>query len=143
MNNTDNQQRLAQEFNVDKVVFQFMQIDESNLKLRALLALSLFAYNNLENQCILKETNSINFNSFQTYMDSNNFNHSAMACFQVIVLARVIAETDDEQVRLTAIAIMKIADLLLQTNTNLITQIGRKLFLTEKVIFDLNHFVFF
>jgi len=129
LNNTENQQRLSREFNVENVVFQFMQIDEPDLKLRALLALSLFAYNNLENQCILKETNSINFNSFQTFLDSSNCHHSVVACFQVIILARVIAETDDEQVRLTAIAIMKIADLLLQTNTNLITKIGRHRFL--------------
>ena len=44
----------------------------------------------------------------------------------MIVLARVIADTDDEQVRLTADAIIKLADLLLQTNISLITQIGKK-----------------
>lgn len=41
-----------------------------------------------------------------------------------MVLARVIADTDDEQVTLTAQAIMKLAELLLQPNINLITQIG-------------------
>lgn len=44
--------------------------------------------------------------------------------FKVIVLARVIADTDDDQVMLTANAIMKLAELLLLTNTSLITQIG-------------------
>jgi hypothetical protein len=38
----------------------------------------------------------------------------------------VIADSDDEQVTLTAHAIMKLADLLLQINISLITQIGKK-----------------
>ena len=41
-----------------------------------------------------------------------------------MILARVIADSDDEQVTLTALAIMKLADLLLMTNISLITQIG-------------------
>ena len=44
----------------------------------------------------------------------------------MIILARVIADTDDEQVTLTALAIMKLADLLLQSNITLITQIGKR-----------------
>lgn len=44
----------------------------------------------------------------------------------MIILARVIADSDDEQVALTALAIMKLADLLVQTNTSLITQIGKR-----------------
>lgn len=38
----------------------------------------------------------------------------------------MIADSDDEQVTLTAHAIMKLADLLLQINISLITQIGKK-----------------
>ncbi|CAF0881764.1 unnamed protein product [Rotaria sordida] len=125
LNNSTNQKYLANEFNIEDVVFQFNQIEESNLKSRALLALSLFAYNNLENQSILKQTNTIVYNSFQSFIDSSNPTYSAMACFQVIVLARVIADSDDEQVTLTALAIMKLADLLLQTNITLITQIAK------------------
>jgi hypothetical protein len=37
----------------------------------------------------------------------------------------VIADSDDENVTLTALAIMKLADLLLQNNIGLITQIGK------------------
>ncbi|CAF4234575.1 unnamed protein product, partial [Rotaria sp. Silwood2] len=125
LNNSANQQHLANEFNVEDVVFQFIQIEESDLKLRALLALSLFAYNNLENQAILKETNTIVCSAFQPFIDSLNPTYSAMACFQVIVLARVIADSDDEQVTLTALVIMKLADLLLQNNISLITQIAK------------------
>lgn len=83
LNNMENQQHLASEFNVENVVYHFMQIAEPDLKLRALLALSLFAYNNLENQCILKQTNAIVFQSFQPFIESSNPMHSAMACFQV------------------------------------------------------------
>ena len=83
LNNTENQQRLATEFNVENVVFQFMKITEPNLKIRALLALALFAYNNLENQCLLKQTNAVLLESFQPFMQSSNLLHSAMACFQV------------------------------------------------------------
>ena len=43
----------------------------------------------------------------------------------MIVLTRVIAETEDEQVELTAAAIKKISGLLLEQNTSLITQIGK------------------
>lgn len=43
---------------------------------------------------------------------------------QVIVLTRVIAENDAEQVTLTAEAIRKLSELLLNTNTSLVTQIG-------------------
>jgi hypothetical protein len=83
LNNNENQQRLASEFNVEDVVFQFIQITEPDLKLRALLALSLFAYNNLENQCALRQTNAILYNSFRPFIESDNLAHSAMACFQV------------------------------------------------------------
>ena len=83
LNNMENQQRLANEFNVENVVYHFMQITDSDLKIRALLALSLFAYNNLENQCVLKQTNALGFPSFQPFIESSNLIHSAMACFQV------------------------------------------------------------
>jgi hypothetical protein len=126
LNNNENQQQLGNQFNVEKVVAQFVNINEHDLKLRALLALSLFAYNNLENQCILKRTDGILYNSFRPFIESENPRHSAIACFQVVILARVIADTDDEQVTLTALAIMKLADLLLLTNTSLITQIGEQ-----------------
>ena len=43
----------------------------------------------------------------------------------MIVLARVIADSDDENVTLTALAIMKMADLLSLNNTSLVTQIGK------------------
>ncbi|CAF4450327.1 unnamed protein product, partial [Rotaria magnacalcarata] len=69
----------------------------------------------LENQCIFKDTNKISYDSFRTFIDSSNTTYSALACFQVIVLARVIGNTEDEQVTLTALAIMKLADLLLST----------------------------
>ncbi len=83
LNNPENQKCLANEFNVENVVFQFMEITEPDLKLRALLALSLFAYNNLENQSILKQTNALLYNSFRPFIESSNFAHAAMACFQV------------------------------------------------------------
>lgn len=43
----------------------------------------------------------------------------------MVILARVIADSDDEQVTLTALAVMKLADLLQLTNISLITQIGK------------------
>ena len=145
LNNSENQQRLASEFNVERIVLEFVAIDEPALKLRALLGLALFAYNNLENQCILKQTNALLYDSFRPFIESGNPLHSAMACFQVghahrrelcpclrlqvVILARVIADTDNEQVTLTALALMKLADLLLQSNISLITQIGRTLVL--------------
>ncbi|CAM4742108.1 unnamed protein product [Rotaria magnacalcarata] len=125
LNNSANQKQLSNDFNIADVVVRFSEINESDLKLRALLALSLFAYNNLENQCIFKDTNKISYDSFRTFIDSSNTTYSALACFQVIVLARVIGNTEDEQVTLTALAIMKLADLLLSTNISLITQIAK------------------
>ena len=90
LNNIENQQRLGNQFNVEIVVAQFVNISEPDLKLRALLALSLFAYNNLENQCILKHTDAILYNSFRPFIESENPRHSAMACFQVTtMLSRV------------------------------------------------------
>ncbi len=83
MNNPENQKRLANEFNVENVVYQFMQITEPDLKLRALLALSIFAYNNLENQSILKRTNALLYNSFRPFVESPCALHVATACFQV------------------------------------------------------------
>jgi hypothetical protein len=87
LNNSENQQRLANEFNVEDVVYQFIKIPESDLKLRALLALSLFAYNNLVNQCILKQTKAILYNSFRPFIESANPAHSATACFQVCLVS--------------------------------------------------------
>jgi hypothetical protein len=83
LNNPENQKRLANEFNVENIAFQFMQITEPDLKLRALSALALFAYNNLENQSILKQTNAFLYNSFQPFIESPSSAHAAMACFQV------------------------------------------------------------
>lgn len=83
LNNTENQKRLADQFNVEQMVSQFVNIQESDLKLRALLALSLFAYNSLENQRLLKCTNAILYNAFRPFIESNNPRHAAMACFQV------------------------------------------------------------
>ena len=51
-------------------------------------------------------------------------------------MARVIADSDDEQVTLTALAIMKLADLLQMTNIGLITQIGEMI--REKICERLN-----
>lgn len=83
LNNSINQEQLANDFSVEDIVCQFSEITESDLKLRALFALSLFAYNNLENQSILKDTKQISYNLFRTFIDSPNLKFSAMACFQV------------------------------------------------------------
>ncbi|CAF1213803.1 unnamed protein product [Adineta steineri] len=124
-NNIDNQKHLANNFNINDFIVKFIQITEPDLKLRALLALALFAYNNLENQSTLKRTNAILYESFRPFIESQNPLHSTMACFQVIILTRVISDNEDEQVALTAHAIMKLAELLLQTNTALVTQIAK------------------
>jgi hypothetical protein len=83
LNNVDNQQHLDNQFNIEQVVTQFIRIDDIDLKLRALLALTLFAYNNLDKQCILKQTNCIVYDAFRPFIDSNKAQYVAMACFQV------------------------------------------------------------
>ncbi|CAF1396020.1 unnamed protein product [Adineta ricciae] len=125
LNNGENQQHLSHAFDIEEVVYKFIDIIQPSLKLRALLALTLYGYNSLENQSTLKRTNAILYDSFRPFMESSNSAHVAMACFQVIVLTRVIAETEDEQVELTAAAIKKISNLLLEKNTSLITQIAK------------------
>ncbi|UJR31012.1 hypothetical protein I4U23_018523 [Adineta vaga] len=125
LNNIENQQHFANAFDIEEVIYKFIDIVEPSLKLRALLALCLFAYNNLENQSTLKRTNAILYDSFRPFMESTNAVHVATACFQIIILTRVIADSEDEQVALTAKAVTKLSDLLLHTNTGLVTQIAK------------------
>lgn len=83
LNNSENQQHLVNHFSIEDVIGKFIEIADSGLKLRALLALSLFAYNNLENQHALKKTKSVQYESFRPFIESASPMHAAMACFQV------------------------------------------------------------
>ncbi|CAF1456964.1 unnamed protein product, partial [Didymodactylos carnosus] len=123
LNNSENQEQLSSIFNVEEIM-TFLDITDSDLKMHALLTISLFAYNNLENQARLKEANTISYDAFKPFIESNNLSHCALACFQIVVLARIIGGNHD-QVSLTALGIMKLADLLLENNPNLITQTAK------------------
>ena len=83
LNNGQNQQHLSHAFDIEEVIYKFIDIIEPNLKLRALLALTLYGYNSLENQSTLRRTNAILYDSFKPFMESSNSAHVAMACFQV------------------------------------------------------------
>ena len=83
LNNSENQQHLSNAFDIEEVIYKFIDIIEPSLKLRALLALTLYGYNNLENQSTLKRTNAILYDSFRPFIETSNSVHATMACFQV------------------------------------------------------------
>ncbi|KAJ1186968.1 hypothetical protein NDU88_003747 [Pleurodeles waltl] len=81
-------------------ILELLHAPDKNIRLRAGYALALFAFNNTLQQFLLSETGGISMSIFEPFLNSPVETDRAAAAFQIIVLARVIADVD--QVTLTA-----------------------------------------
>ena len=101
LNNSKPQKMLTDQtgFRVMEVLHLFGDKDEE-VRLKAGMALTIFAYNNTSQQYAIKDAGGIPLHSFEEFLTSEKRLHQAHAAFQIIVLARVIVDSD--QVTLTA-----------------------------------------
>ena len=114
-----------------------------DFRLRAGLAITVLVYNNSKKQYEIKELGGISFESYRPYFESEKCNDMQLceACFQIVVLARVI--NDRDQVWLTALGITRLVSLLLTDEDQVIIQSGSNFFLLIFIGTNWDLFVFF
>uniref|UniRef100_A0A4W4HLS7 Ankyrin and armadillo repeat containing n=1 Tax=Electrophorus electricus TaxID=8005 RepID=A0A4W4HLS7_ELEEL len=125
-------QRAFQEhenFSYDSIV-KLLQDQDQNIRLEAGHALALFAYNNATQQTALKQRGGLPFQGFQPFLNSANEMEQAKVSFQIVVLAKVI--TDSDQVTLTASGITTLVKLLESEKPDIVV-------LTAQLLASLSH----
>ena len=110
LNNSQTQKLLAEQtkFRVVELLHHLSNKAEE-VRLKAGMALAIFAYNNTSQQYAIKDTGAISLRSFEEFLGSENQLYQAHAAFQIIILARVI---DSDQVTLTARGVKLLVQLL-------------------------------
>ncbi|XP_069471743.1 ankyrin and armadillo repeat-containing protein isoform X2 [Ambystoma mexicanum] len=103
-------------------VLELLHTPDKDICLRAGDALALFAYNNMLQQFLLLETGGIFMSVFEPFLNSDIELEKAKAAFQIVVLARVIADVD--QVTLTARGVTILVKLLHSTDPATLTLAG-------------------
>jgi hypothetical protein len=90
--------------------------------LKAGLAITVLAYNNNSRQFDIKAAGGLSFEVYKKYFEDPGVEALLLcqACFQIVILARVI--NDREQVWLTAMAISRLVSLLLVNDTQVVIQ---------------------
>ncbi|XP_078536495.1 ankyrin and armadillo repeat-containing protein isoform X2 [Lissotriton helveticus] len=91
-------------------VLELLHAPDKDIRLRAGYALALFAFSNTLQQFLLSETGGVSMSIFEPFLNSPVETDRATAAFQIIVLARVIADVD--QVTLTAKGVTILVKLL-------------------------------
>ncbi|KAK7009037.1 ankyrin and armadillo repeat-containing protein [Biomphalaria glabrata] len=111
LSNHENQEKLAEEatFKFDTLLIMLRSKDEE-IRLRAGMALTIFAFNNTPQQMNMKHAGGISYDVFDKFIQSNDEFYQCYASFQIVVLARVIIDKD--QVSLTAQGIMMLVSKL-------------------------------
>ena len=86
------------------------------------MAITILAYNNNDKQFDIKNCGGISYEWYRPFFDDANADimHLCKACFQIIVLARII--NDREQVWLTALGIGRLVQLLLFDDEQVVIQ---------------------
>lgn len=105
-----------------KLILNLIKTDDLDLRLKAGLSITILAYNNNDKQFDIKNAGGISYESYRPYFEDPNVDvmHLCNACFQIVVLARVI--TDRDQVWLTALGIGRLVQLLLFDNEQVVIQ---------------------
>ncbi|CAL1533328.1 unnamed protein product [Lymnaea stagnalis] len=105
LSNKENQEKLADEpgFKFD-ILLNLLRAKDDEIRLRAGMALTIFAFNNTPQQFSMREAGGIKYSVFDKFILSGDEFYQCYAAFQVVVLARVIIDKD--QVSLTAQGIM-------------------------------------
>ncbi|XP_068920648.1 ankyrin and armadillo repeat-containing protein [Petaurus breviceps papuanus] len=116
-------------FRYDDVLY-LLHSSDKDICLRAGYAIALFAFNNRYQQYLILESGAITISIFEPFLTSDTETERAMAAFQIIVLARVIVDTD--HITLTARGITILVDLLYSCKT-------ATLVLTGNLIASLTH----
>uniref|UniRef100_A0A2C9KYG2 Uncharacterized protein n=1 Tax=Biomphalaria glabrata TaxID=6526 RepID=A0A2C9KYG2_BIOGL len=111
LSNHENQEKLAEEatFKFDTLLIMLRSKDEE-IRLRAGMALTIFAFNNTPQQMNMKHAGGISYDVFDKFIQSNDEFYQCYASFQIVVLARIIIDKD--QVSLTAQGIMMLVSKL-------------------------------
>ena len=111
LNNAQTQKILTEQtnFRVIEILHLFSDRDEE-VRLKAGMALTIFAYNNTSQQYAIKNAGGIYLESFEEFLVSTKQLYQAHAAFQIIILARVIVDSD--QVTLTARGVELLVHLL-------------------------------
>ncbi|NXD12533.1 ANKAR protein, partial [Nothocercus nigrocapillus] len=111
-------------------VLELLHVPDKDICLRAAHALALFAYNNCVQQLRIQESGTITTSIFEPFLQSEIETDKALAAFQIVVLARVIADAD--QVTLSARGVTTLVELLSSEDT-------ATLILTGKLLASLAH----
>ncbi|CAG2212123.1 ankyrin and armadillo repeat-containing protein-like [Mytilus edulis] len=97
-------------------ILKLMYSADPNVRLLAGLALATFAYNNLTEQKEIAEQGGVRFNSFRPFLHSETELFRCLGAFQVVVLARIIPDT--EQALSSAAGIKLLIDLVQDSTDN-------------------------
>ncbi|KAM9484134.1 ankyrin and armadillo repeat-containing protein isoform 3-T3 [Salvelinus alpinus] len=119
-----------EEFTYETVLELLRVPDQQDICLEAGYALSLFAYNNTTQQAAILQNGGIPIAMYEPFLNSKNEMERAKAAFQIVVLAKVITDTD--QVTLSARGVTVLVDLLQSTNPNTVV-------LTAQLLASLAH----
>ncbi|XP_076858454.1 ankyrin and armadillo repeat-containing protein isoform X2 [Brachyhypopomus gauderio] len=113
-----------EDFSYDTIV-NLLQDQDQNVRLEAGHALAQFAYNNPAQQTAIKQRGGVSFRAFEPFLNSANEMEQAKASFQIVVLAKVI--TDSDQVTLTARGITTLVELLASGKPDTVITTGQLL----------------
>ena len=113
--NRPTEPEIEDEINI-KLIMGLIKTNDLNLRLKAGLAITVLAYNNNDKQFQIKNQGGISYEYYKPYFDDPQVEIISLchACFQMVVLARVI--NDRDQVWLTALGIGRLVQLLLIEN---------------------------
>ncbi len=113
--NRPTEPEIEEQINI-KLILSLIKTDDLSLRLEAGLAITILAYNNNDKQFQIKNNGGISYESYRPFFDDPEVEVLSLchACFQVIILARVI--NDKDQVWLTALGIGRLVQLLLIEN---------------------------
>ncbi|XP_071948397.1 ankyrin and armadillo repeat-containing protein-like [Antedon mediterranea] len=111
LGNKENEVLLKNEpaFNIS-LLLDLQKSDDQMVCLKAGTALSTFAFNNTNQQSIMRNAGGIRMSTFQKFLDSPNEVFQSNAAFQIVILARVIV--DEDQVTLSALGVTSLVRLL-------------------------------
>ncbi|OWF40013.1 ankyrin and armadillo repeat-containing protein-like isoform X3 [Mizuhopecten yessoensis] len=119
LSNSENQEKLqdCENFKFD-MLLDLLKSKNEEIRLRAGMALTIFAFNNTPKQFAIREAGGIKYSVFEPFINSTDPYFVCYAAFQITVLARVIV--DQDQVNLTARGVTMLVEKLNHEDDNVI-----------------------
>ena len=87
-------------------LIDLMHQEDNEVQLTAGAALTLFAFNNTQNQKDIAVPRELHYSMFQTFLESDNDMSLAKAAFQVVVLSRIFPDEDQATTSATGIELL-------------------------------------